>query len=55
MELYAVFSPEASSARLGGLRLWIDDHRDQAIVILSLVVGLWLTATSLYQLVVLNA
>lgn len=54
MELYAVFSPEASSARLDGLRLWIDNHRDQAIVILSLVVGLWLTATSLYQLVMLN-
>ncbi len=49
-----MFSPKASSERLAGLRLWIDNHRDQAIVILSLVVGVWLAATSLYQLVILN-
>jgi hypothetical protein len=47
MELLAVFSPEATKARLDGLRKWIDTHRDQAIVLLALVVGLWLVGDSL--------
>ena len=32
-------------------RAWIDTHRDQAIVVLSLVVGLWLVGDSLYLIV----
>jgi hypothetical protein len=48
MEGYAVFSPEAAQARLDGLRSWIDRHRDQAIIILSLIIGLWLVGDSLY-------
>ena len=48
MEGYAIFSPEAARDRLDGLRDWIDRHRDQAIVLLSLIIGLWLVGDSLY-------
>jgi hypothetical protein len=51
MELYAVFAPEAASRKLDGLRNWIDTHRDQAIIVLSLVVGLWLVGDSIYLIV----
>jgi hypothetical protein len=48
MEGYAIVSPEAAMSRLDGLRNWIDRHRDQAIVVLSLIIGLWLLGHSLY-------
>jgi Sap, sulfolipid-1-addressing protein len=48
MELYAVFSPEASKQRLDGLRNWINTHRDQAIIVLSLIIGFWLVGDSTY-------
>ena len=48
MELYAVFAPEAAGARLENVRKWIDSHTDQAIVVLSLVVGVWLLSDSLF-------
>ena len=51
MELYAVFSPEAAAQKLDGLRQWIDTHRDQAIIVLALIVGLWLVGDSLYLIV----
>ena len=51
MELYAAFAPAAAGARLGRVRTWIDSHRDQAIVVGSLVVGLWLTGDSIYLIV----
>jgi hypothetical protein len=51
MELYAAFAPEAASARLGLVRKWIDNHRDQAIVAGSLLVGCWLLANSIYVIV----
>jgi hypothetical protein len=44
VELSAVLSPEATTARLDGLRQWIDTHRHQAIVLLGLVIGLRLVA-----------
>jgi threonine/homoserine/homoserine lactone efflux protein len=47
MEVWATLAPQAAAVRLGGVRLWIDGHRDQAIVLVSLVVGLWLAATGL--------
>jgi hypothetical protein len=50
MEVYAIRSPEASTQRLDGLRTWIDAHRDQVIIILALVVGLWLIGDSAYLL-----
>ncbi|GAA4985874.1 hypothetical protein GCM10025734_09640 [Kitasatospora paranensis] len=36
--------------RLGGLRTWMDEHQDQTVVTLSLFVGLWLVARSIYEL-----
>jgi hypothetical protein len=51
MELYATFAPEAAHARLANIRTWVDTHRDQAIIVLSLVLGLWLVSHSIYELV----
>jgi hypothetical protein len=51
MEIYATFSPEAARVRLNSIRDWIDTHRDQAIIGLSLVLGLWLISHSIYGLV----
>lgn len=47
MEIYAVFRPAQSRAFLASFRAWIDDHTDQAIVLGSLILGLWLIANSL--------
>src|SRR5215470_9680815 len=46
MEIYAVFRPAQSRAFLASFRAWIDDHTDQAIVLGSLLLGLWLIANS---------
>lgn len=51
MELYATFRPTAAAAGLSDLRSWIEGHQDQAIVSLSLGLGLWLVGQSLYGLV----
>jgi threonine/homoserine/homoserine lactone efflux protein len=51
MEIYATFAPEAARVRLNAIRNWIDTHRDQAIIGLSLVLGLWLIGHSIYGLV----
>jgi Sap, sulfolipid-1-addressing protein len=51
MELYAAFAPAAAAARLGQMRAWIDSHRDQAIIVGSLVVGFWLAGDSIYLIV----
>jgi hypothetical protein len=51
MELFAVFSPEEARRRLDALRTWIDTHRDQAIVVLSLILGFWLLGDNLYLIV----
>jgi hypothetical protein len=51
MELYATFAPEAAHARLANIRTWVDTHRDQAIIVLSLILGLWLVSHSIYELV----
>ena len=50
MELSMVFAPERTARGLGGLRRWIERHQDQAVVLLSLLVGLWLVGRSIYQL-----
>ncbi|RSS57761.1 GAP family protein [Streptomyces sp. WAC07061] len=50
MELYMVFSPEKAQRALLGLRAWLERHKDQAIVVVCLLLGLWLVARSLYQL-----
>ena len=47
MLIYAVFRPAQSQAFLARFRNWIDTHTDQAIVVGSLALGLWLIANSL--------
>jgi threonine/homoserine/homoserine lactone efflux protein len=51
MELYAVFAPEAAGGRLEQVQKWINSHTDQAIVVLSLVIGCWLLGDSIYLIV----
>jgi hypothetical protein len=43
-ELYAGFRPEQAQEFQGRIRTWIDTHTDQAIIVVSLVLGLWLVA-----------
>ena len=51
LELYAVFAPAAAGTRLERLRTWLDTHRDQVIIVLSLLLGFWLAGKSIYLLV----
>jgi threonine/homoserine/homoserine lactone efflux protein len=51
METYAAVRPEEVKTRLNALLEWINTHKDQAIVFLSLGLGLYLTAKSIYELV----
>jgi len=50
LEIYAVLRPETVKERLNALFEWINTHRDQAIVFLSLGLGLYLMAISIYTL-----
>ncbi len=49
-ELYMVFAPEAAQDRLLRMRTWMEGHKDEAIVFVCLLLGLWLTGQSIYQL-----
>ncbi|MFD7834461.1 GAP family protein [Streptomyces sp. NPDC059761] len=51
MEMYTVRAPAVAGARLNALRTWLEQNQSQLIVTLSLIVGLWLTATGIYGLV----
>jgi hypothetical protein len=51
MEIYAGFRPEAAKVFLTRLRTWIDTHTDQAIIVISLVLGFWLVGKSIYSIV----
>lgn len=51
LEIYAGFWPERAGSTLAAIRTWIDTHTDQAIIVGSLVVGLWLIGKSSYLLV----
>jgi hypothetical protein len=51
LEIYAALRPEEVKTKLNALLEWITTHRDQAIVFLSLGLGLYLVAKSLYSLV----
>jgi hypothetical protein len=51
LELYAAFAPAAAGARLTRLRTWLDTHRDQVIIGISLLLGFWLAGKSIYLLV----
>ncbi|MEU6986502.1 GAP family protein [Streptomyces sp. NPDC046324] len=51
MEMYAVWAPAVANTRLNALRSWLEQHQDQLVVTLSLLIGLWLAARSIYELV----
>src|SRR6202451_1403746 len=51
MEIYAAFRPQPAQEFLTRTRHWIDTHTDQVILIVSLVLGFWLVADSIYYLV----
>lgn len=51
METYAALRPAQVKTTLQALLHWITSHRDQAIVFLSLGLGLYLMAKSIYGLV----
>ncbi len=51
LEIYAGFRPERTQAFLNTTRTWIDTHTDQVIIVVSLVLGFWLVADSIYLIV----
>jgi hypothetical protein len=51
LETYAALRPQIVQDRLNALLSWINTHTDQAIVFLSMGLGLYLVAKSLYGLV----
>jgi threonine/homoserine/homoserine lactone efflux protein len=51
MEIYAALRPATVKSTLNALLQWITSHRDQVIVFLSLGLGLYLMAKSIYGLV----
>ncbi|MFJ7074023.1 GAP family protein [Streptomyces sp. NPDC098781] len=51
MEVYVVRAPAVANARLDALRSWLERHQEQLVVTLSLLLGLWLTARSIAELV----
>jgi threonine/homoserine/homoserine lactone efflux protein len=51
LETYAALRPEIVQERLSALLTWINSHRDEAIVFLSMGLGLYLVAKSIFDLV----
>jgi len=51
MEIYAGFRPEKAQTMLRAVRNWIDTHTDQVIIVVSLILGFWLVADSIYLIV----
>jgi hypothetical protein len=51
LELYATFAPAAAGVRLDRIRTWLDTHRDQLIIGISLLLGFWLAGKSIYLIV----
>ncbi|MER6960674.1 GAP family protein [Streptomyces sp. NPDC000618] len=51
MEMYVVRAPAVANARLNALRSSLEQRQEQLIVTLSLLLGLWLTARSIAELV----
>jgi uncharacterized protein (UPF0264 family) len=50
MELFTVFSPERALEALTGMRRWLSDHQDQAVVVASLFLGIWVAGRALAEL-----
>jgi hypothetical protein len=51
LETYAALRPDVVKDRLRALLDWINTHKDQAIVLLSLFLGLYLMGAAIYGLV----
>ncbi|MFI8292006.1 GAP family protein [Streptomyces sp. ms191] len=51
METYTVCAPGRADARLNALRSRLEQHQEQLVVALSLLLGLWLTARSVAELI----
>ena len=51
LETYAAVRPDVVQSRLQAILKWINTHRDEAIVFLSLALGLYLMAKALDELV----
>jgi hypothetical protein len=51
LETYAAVRPDKVQVRLQSILAWINTHRDETIVFLSLGLGLYLMAKSIYELV----
>ncbi|MET9621694.1 GAP family protein [Streptomyces sp. NPDC006464] len=51
METYPVRAPGVANARLNALRNQLEQRQEQLVVTLSMVLGLWLTARSIVELV----
>ena len=51
IEIYGILRPERCQAAIARLRVWIDTHTDQVIVIVSALLGFWLIGKSIYTLV----
>ncbi|WP_340373835.1 GAP family protein [Streptomyces sp. SS7] len=50
MQLYMLRAPAVANARLNALRSGLAQRQEQLLVTLSLLVGLWLTARSIFEL-----
>ena len=50
MEIYSVLRPERADAFLASVKVWIDTHTDQVIVIVFTLLGLWLIGYDSYLL-----
>ena len=50
-ELAAVFAPAKSGPQLERMRKWLDEHQDQVLIAVFLLLGLWLAGKSIYLLV----
>jgi hypothetical protein len=50
VEIYALARPERTQQMIASVRTWIAGHTDQAIIVISLVLGIWLVADSAYLL-----
>jgi hypothetical protein len=51
LELYAGVRPAQSQAFLARFRTWLDTHTDQVIIAVSLLLGCWLIAKSIYLII----
>jgi len=50
MEMYVVWAPTVANARLNALRNGLEQHQEQLVVTLALLLGLWLMARSTAEL-----